>query len=242
MTVHPAAGHWTGTLVNALLHRCPDLGGIGGVRRPGIVHRLDKDTSGVMIAAKSASAYQHLLLQFKNRTVEKEYLALAWGSVRGLQGVIDRPIGRHRFDRKRMSSVQRNQRSRAALTEWSVEERFEGGIQATLLRLRPRTGRTHQIRVHLADLGHPLVGDRIYGGRKSLKGRHSSARALEEFGRQALHATRLTLSHPRSEKRLTFSAPLAGDLSTLLSFLRSGETSGVTVISLAGVDNNRAFD
>jgi 23S rRNA pseudouridine1911/1915/1917 synthase len=237
MTVHPAAGRWTGTLVNALLHRCPDLAGIGGVRRPGIVHRLDKDTSGVIIAAKSAIAYHHLVLQFRNRTVEKEYLALAWGNIRGVQGVIDRPIGRHRSDRKRMSSVQRIHRSRAALTEWSVEERFGVGVQATLLRLWPRTGRTHQIRVHLADLGHPLVGDRIYGGSRRSKRHLFRARELENFGRQALHAHRLTIAHPRSGKRMIFTAPLAADFSTLLSSMRSAEANAACE-DLAGLDNN----
>lgn len=221
ITVHPGAGHWTGTLVNALLHRCPNLEGIGGVRRPGIVHRLDKDTSGVMIVAKNAAAYQHLVSQFQNRTVEKEYVALAWGNVKDDRGLVDRPIGRHRSDRKRMSSLHSLQRSRAALTEWLVEERFNVGAETTLLRLQPRTGRTHQIRVHLADLGHPLVGDRLYGaGRKVSIAPRSGLQALADFGRQALHAQRLSLCHPRTGELISFNAPLPTDLVALLSVLR----------------------
>ena len=227
VTVHPAAGHWSGTLVNALLHHCPDLEGIGGVRRPGIVHRLDKDTSGVMIAAKNMLAYENLVLQFKNRTVEKEYVALAWGKVMPDKGIIDRPIGRHRSDRKKMSSIHFSHRSRKALTEWKVEERFTladaTSRSLSLLRLSPRTGRTHQLRVHLADAGYPLVGDRVYG-----KMGKSAAKAvihdpvLESFPRQALHAETLVVSRVRTGERAKFTAPLPADFRQLLSHLRTG--------------------
>lgn len=223
IAVHPAAGHWTGTLVNALLHHCPDIEGVGGVRRPGIVHRLDKDTSGVMIVAKNAVAYQSLVLQFKNRSVEKEYIALVWGKVKPDQGVIDRPIGRHRSNRKRMSSLYRIHKSRAALTEWSVEKRFAlVGVKApdaglTLLRLRPRTGRTHQIRVHLADLGHALVGDPVYGGKRAIAPQELPVgRALARFSRQALHAEKLRVKHMRSGRPMSFTAPLSDDFAALL--------------------------
>jgi 23S rRNA pseudouridine1911/1915/1917 synthase len=227
VTVHPAAGHWTGTLVNALLHHCPDLEGIGGVRRPGIVHRLDKDTSGVMIAAKNMLAYENLVLQFKNRTVEKEYIALAWGKVMPDKGVIDRPIGRHRSDRKKMSSLHFSQHSREAQTEWSVEQRFVLGgasLRATLslLRLRPRTGRTHQLRVHLADSGYPLVGDRVYGNqRKGTAKILLRDPLLESFRRQALHAETLAVSHVRTGERIKFTAPFPDDFRQLLSHLRA---------------------
>lgn len=227
VTVHPAAGHWTGTLVNALLHHCPDLEGIGGVRRPGIVHRLDKDTSGVMIAAKNMLAYESLVLQFKNRTVDKEYVALAWGKVIPDRGVIDRPIGRHRSDRKKMSSIHCSQRSRKALTEWTVEQRFVlAGAPSrpplSLLRLCPRTGRTHQLRVHLADSGHPLLGDRVYGKRRknaTMALLHDSV--LESFPRQALHAETLVVSHVRTGERMKFTAPLPDDFRQLLRHLRT---------------------
>lgn len=227
MTVHPAAGHWSGTLVNALLHHCPDIDGIGGVRRPGIVHRLDKDTSGVMVVAKNGFAYQSLVRQFKQRRVEKEYIAVARGRVSKERGIIDRPIGRHRSDRKKMSSMHFLNRAREAVTEWTVEERFTFGAGAppcgfaTLLRLRPRTGRTHQIRVHLADLGHPLVGDRVYGRKRQLGASQSLGDPLvESFPRQALHADKLIFDHPRTGNRLEFVAPLPDDLKGLLRHLR----------------------
>lgn len=228
MVVHPAAGQPHGTLVNALLHHCPDLAGIGGERRPGIVHRLDKETSGVMVVAKNMFAFQKLVAQFKDRSVSKEYLALAWGKIKPDEGHIDRPIGRHRSDRKRMSSLHFLNKSRQAFTEWRVEERFQlddvnrvhGAL--TLLRLRPRTGRTHQLRVHLADIGHPIVGDKVYGHkRKTVDCVDAVDSIVENFARQALHATRLALDDVRSGERLEFFAPLPVDILGLLRYLRS---------------------
>jgi 23S rRNA pseudouridine1911/1915/1917 synthase len=228
MVVHPAAGWKSGTLVNALLHHCPDLPGIGGERRPGIVHRLDKDTSGVMVVAKSGKAFQDLAAQFKNRRVGKEYIALVWGRMAKDKGAIDRPIGRHRSDRKRMSSVRAGSRAREARTEWRVEGFFpvkaSGGrfSGATLLRLKPRSGRTHQLRVHLADEGHPVVGDPVYGPKHG----RSEAPALSAFPRQALHAERLEFAHPKSGMLMSFRAPLPPDMDGLLRRLKELATAG----------------
>ena len=223
IVVHPAAGRMNGTLVNALLHHCPDLEGIGGERRPGIVHRLDKDTSGAMIVAKNSFAFGRLATQFKDRRVNKEYLALVWGKLSPEKGVIDRPIGRHRFDRKRMSSTHSRAKSRDAVTEWRVEKYFrvrdEGGEMrwVTWMRLKPRTGRTHQIRVHLADLGHPVVGDKVYGFNRRRYSKSASRKAgLDIFPRQVLHADKLGLDHPRTGQALEFHAPLARDIRDLL--------------------------
>lgn len=225
MVVHPAAGRKKGTLVNALLHHCPHLEGVGGARRPGIVHRLDKDTSGVMIVAKSAIAFQRLARQFKDRQVKKEYLALVWGKLKDRQGIINRPIGRHRSDRKRMSTVHCLSKKREAITEWSLEQSYQsqdyvrGSFWVSLLRLKPRTGRTHQIRVHLMDLGYPLVGDKIYG-RKSGKGnRNGQVSPLDFFPRQALHAETLGIIHPRTGAPMEFRAPLSEDILGLLKTL-----------------------
>ncbi len=240
MVVHPAAGNASGTLVNALLHYCPDLGGIGGERRPGIVHRLDKDTSGVMIVAKNDASLQSLTRQFKDRSVHKEYLALVWGRLKGLRGIISRPIGRHRSERKRMSSTYALAKTRAAVTEWCVEKSFpvvcanaKTPIWISLLRLMPKTGRTHQIRVHLADLGYPVIGDKIYGRKRG----GGMSRAIVSakwagFPRHALHAEKLRILHPRSAQLLEFCAPLWGDMADLLAILEA-ETKSVVICKTA---------
>lgn len=233
MVVHPAAGRTDGTVVNALLHHCKDLAGIGGERRPGIVHRLDKDTSGVMIVAKNMLTFHHLVDQFKKRQVHKEYVALAWGKMIPVRGQIDRPIGRHRSNRKRMSSLSFGSKARAALTDWQVLEYFpsrsddlRGGV--SFVRLVPHTGRTHQLRVHCADMGFPLVGDKLYG-----QGRHGSARRgaenllLKDFPRQALHAEKLRIRLVQSAKLAEFRAPLPPDMDALLMTLRRVEDNSV---------------
>ena len=226
MVVHPAAGWRAGTLVNALLHHCPDLPGIGGERRPGIVHRLDKDTSGVMVVAKHDAAFQRLAADFKARRVEKEYVALAWGVMSKADGAIDRPIGRHRSQRKKMSSVRALARVREALTNWHVEKVFPSGAAAgrfahvSLLRLRPQSGRTHQLRVHLADEGHPLIGDQVYGPAPAAFARYGVDPVLRGFPRQALHASRLRFAHPMTGAVMEFSAPPPADMQGLLLHLR----------------------
>lgn len=231
MVVHPAAGRNMGTLVNAILHHCPNLQGIGGESRPGIVHRLDKDTSGVMIVAKNALAFQQLATQFKNRRVKKEYLALVSGKFKAERGIIDRPIGRHRSDRKRMSSLYSLPRKKEAVTEWRVEKcfrnknEFMGASWVSLLRLTPRTGRTHQIRVHLADLGYPVIGDKIYARKRpNAGGKNGDVSSVNLFSRQALHAERLGILHPRTGSPVEFYAPLPADMNTLLKFLEDQET------------------
>jgi len=226
MVVHPAAGRSNGTLVNALLYHCKDLAGIGGERRPGIVHRLDKDTSGVMIVAKNMLAFHQLVTQFKNRQVQKEYLALVWGKLMPAEGRIDRPIGRHRSNRKRMSSLHVLNKARPALTEWRVLEYFATAQQkprgaVSFVRLLPRTGRTHQLRVHLADMGFPLIGDKVYGRRRTgAAPRAGEDSVLDVFPRQALHAEKLAIDHVRSGERMEFHAPLATDMEVLLNTLR----------------------
>ena len=225
MVVHPAAGWKEGTLVNALLHHCPELPGIGGERRPGIVHRLDKDTSGVMVVAKHDRAFQHLAAEFKARSVRKEYLALVWGVMPKSEGAIDRAIGRHRSDRKRMSSVRAQARMRAALTEWRVEDVFPSGAargrfaRVSLLRLRPHSGRTHQLRVHLADEAHPVVGDPLYGPKPAAFAGHGVDATLSGFPRQALHAERLRFTHPVTGVAMEFHAPPPADMKRLLDRL-----------------------
>ena len=208
MVVHPAAGHRQGTLVNALLHHCRELTGIGGVLRPGIVHRLDKGTSGLLVVAKTELAHRDLSRQFKARSVERSYRALVRARPRADQGSIDAPIGRHPGDRKRFSTHARV--ARRAVTHWSVEERLG---EITLLRVRLETGRTHQIRVHLASVGLPIVGDPVYGG-----GRRAGAEL--GLGRQALHAATLGFDHPETGERLRFDSELPADLAAAVVKLR----------------------
>jgi 23S rRNA pseudouridine1911/1915/1917 synthase len=212
MVVHPGAGHARGTLVNALLHHTRGLSGIGGVERPGIVHRLDRGTSGVMVIAKHDQAHRHLSQQFHDRQVVKEYVAVVWGTpLRGQ--TMTKPIGRDPNMRSKMSS--RARRGRAALTRIEDVESLDG---VSFIRTSIGTGRTHQIRVHLSEAGHAVVGDRLYGGvRPRLPGRFASIAALE---RPFLHAHRLSFAHPSDGRPMTFTAPLPDDLTSVLAALR----------------------
>lgn len=215
VVVHPAAGHAAGTLVNALLHHLKDLSGVGGEVRPGIVHRLDKDTSGVMIVAKHDRAHRALTAAWNSDAVEKEYLAIVYGTPKRDDGRIEAPIGRHPTDRKKMAVVSDG---RYALTLYRVIERY--GF-ASLVRCRLKTGRTHQIRVHLKHLGFPLVGDRVYSGPqwRGIADKRVQ-KTLAAFDRQALHAAKLSFAHPRTGERMIFEAPLPSDLQNLLAALR----------------------
>ena len=213
MVVHPAAGHASGTLVNALLHHVGGLSGIGGEERPGIVHRLDRGTSGLMVVAKHDAAHRALARQFQERSVEKEYLALVWGTVAAGR-TIDTPVGRDTRHRVKMSS--RSHRARPAVSA-VVEAEPLGGV--TLVRVRIATGRTHQIRVHLSEAGHPVVGDPLYGGVR--RGVPARLLAVSRLGRPFLHAARLVFSHPRSGVRLAFEAPLPEELAALVSDIRT---------------------
>ncbi len=222
--VHPAPGHADGTLVNALLHHCPDIGGIGGEMRPGIVHRLDKDTSGILVAAKNASAMAHLAEQFQARSVRKKYLALVHGETEKDTGSINLPIGRHPADRKKMSVI--STKGRAAETLWHVRKRLP---ESTLLDIDLKTGRTHQIRVHCTAIGHPLVGDPVYGSR--IPKRHSPEilSLLKTVSRQMLHAWQICLIHPGTGEEISFEAPVPLDMAQLISCLeeRSRENRNV---------------
>jgi 23S rRNA pseudouridine1911/1915/1917 synthase len=216
LVVHPGAGHRRGTLLNALLHHCPHLAEIGEVSRPGLVHRLDKDTSGLLVVAKTELAHQALVHQFQAREVTKRYLALVWGRLLALEGQIDREVGRHPTARRKMSAHPR--RGKAALTFWRVLKEFAGPL--TLVELTPQTGRTHQLRVHLAAEGHPVLGDAIYGGGVSrLKG-HLKLKGLAPLvRRQLLHAWQLGVTHPRTGEKMTWEAPLPEDFQAVLSNL-----------------------
>jgi 23S rRNA pseudouridine1911/1915/1917 synthase len=217
LAVHPGAGRAGGTLVNALLHHVKDLSGVGGVLRPGIVHRLDRGTSGLMVVAKDDATHRGLSAQFAGRTVEKEYLAVVLGVPRPREGAIELPIGRDPVHRKRMSV--RAARGRQALSRYTVVEPLDG---AALVRVRIHTGRTHQVRVHLAALGHPLAGDATYGGRREPSSRSRGAReALRSFPRPALHAARLAFDHPATGQRLSFESPLPPDIAALLAALQA---------------------
>jgi len=211
LVVHPAPGHASGTLVNALLHHCADLAGVGGVLRPGIVHRLDQGTSGVLVVAKHDLAHRALAEQFRDHSIERLYRALVRGVPSADSGRIDRPIGRHPRERKRMSVHAHV--AREAHTAWRVIARYPASERAWL-EVRPETGRTHQIRVHLASAGFPIAGDPVYG--------RSRARAGEP-ARPALHAAVLGFTHPRSGERVRFEAALPADLAELLGALERRE-------------------
>ena len=204
MVVHPGAGNMDGTLVNALLHHCPTLSGIGGKERPGIVHRLDKETSGCLVVAKNDATHRELSKQFAARTLKKIYLALVAGQLKKAAGTIDAPIGRHPVHRQRMS-ISRTSRGRSAMTEYRV---VRAGVEMSLVECALHSGRTHQIRVHLHHLGNPVLGDKLY-----------AAKTAKGFPRQMLHAWRLGFTHPRTGKWMEFEAPLPEDFRATLARL-----------------------
>jgi 23S rRNA pseudouridine1911/1915/1917 synthase len=226
LVVHPAPGHPRGTLVNGLLHHCPELMAREDAHRPGIVHRLDKDTSGIMVVAKNRAAHEALSRQFKQRTVTKRYLAIVRGCPPAAAGRITHPIGRHPTARKQMSTVTR--KARPAETHWQCQEQFAA---AALLALDLKTGRTHQIRVHCAAMHHPIIGDPVYGGRRKITaGARGPARPSPPSAapRQMLHAWRLAFDHPVDGRRLEFEAPLPQDMQTLLRRLRETADGAVS--------------
>lgn len=208
LVVHPAPGHATGTLVHALLAHCPHLAGIGGCQRPGIVHRLDKDTTGAIAIAKTDRAHQHLQAQLKAKTAQREYWGIIFGAPQGDRGTVDLPLGRHPVDRQKMAVVPLARGGREAITHWQVLERLGN---YTLLEFRLATGRTHQIRVHSSQMGHPIVGDPVYSSGRSLR---------VNLTGQALHARKLVLEHPVSGKKVEAIAPLPTEFSKLLQVLR----------------------
>ena len=230
MVVHPAPGNYTGTLVNALLYRCGDsLSGVGGVRRPGIVHRIDKDTSGLLVVAKHDAAHHALSAQLKTHTVSRVYYAICLGNIKEDRGTVDLPLGRNPNDRKKMAVFPKGSVSegktgtaaiREAVTHYTVLERFpvgrKWGQSFTLVRCELETGRTHQIRVHMASQGHPLLGDPVYGGDHTVFGKNHPAL----IHGQCLHAGELTFVHPRTGEAVRFSCPLPEDFETLLGILR----------------------
>jgi 23S rRNA pseudouridine1911/1915/1917 synthase len=229
LVVHPAAGHETGTLVNALIAHCgASLSGIGGVRRPGIVHRLDKDTTGLMVAAKNDLAHQSLTGQFADHgrtgAMRRGYMAFVWGVPNRQRGTVDAPIDRHPRAREKMAV---RDSGREAITHWEIQETFngrDGKPVAALLACQLETGRTHQIRVHLAHIGHPLMGDAVYGPHFKTKASHlgpQSQAALEALGRQALHAYLLVLEHPQNGVILEWISDLPSDLTLLRDCLRA---------------------
>lgn len=207
LVVHPAHGHYSGTLVNGLLAHCTDLSGINGKMRPGIVHRIDKDTSGLLMIAKNDMAHQHLAAQLKEHSIKRAYYALVQGVISEPAGLVDAPIGRHEVDRKKMAVTFKN--SKEARTHYYVKERF---ARNTFIECRLETGRTHQIRVHMAYLGHPLVGDPLYGTRKNNL----------DFPGQALHAYALGFIHPRTGEELYFEAPIPNHFQSVLKNLAEG--------------------
>ena len=225
LIVHPGAGNATGTLVNALIYHCEHLSNENGLLRPGIVHRLDKDTSGLLISAKDNSIHGHLRSQFSKRTIDKYYYALVWGRFDEDKGEINAPIGRSPKNRKKFTVIETG---RPSLTRYEVLERFEF---LTLLRVKLETGRTHQIRVHMTHTNHPLFGDPYYGGRNSniitlnMRNRQLAARLLSMLNRQALHARRLVFRHPKSNEVMDLRAPMHDDFEGVLDILRKESQS-----------------
>jgi 23S rRNA pseudouridine1911/1915/1917 synthase len=214
LVVHPGAGHSRGTLAAAVLAHAPSVATVGGARRPGIVHRLDKDTSGLLVIAKTREAYDALVAQLAERTVTRRYLAVVHGRVARSEGVVDAPIGRHPYERVRMA-IRPLRHGKRAVTRYKVVERFD---RFTYMEARLETGRTHQIRVHMASLGHPIVGDKLYGGR--------APRLHIPFEGHALHAAVLSFMHPVTQHRMEFSAPVPARMQGLLSHLRDSGRAG----------------
>ena len=215
MVVHPAPGNYTGTLVNALLYHCKDsLSGIGGVMRPGIVHRIDKDTSGLLVVAKNDASHRALSEELGYHGIEREYHALVRGGFKDESGTVDLPIGRHPVDRKKMAVIRNGEGAREAVTHYEVIRSYG---QITYLKLKLETGRTHQIRVHMSHLGHALLGDEVYASNKTLfEKQHAPL-----FDGQILHAKRLTLTHPRTGERMTFECELPDNFKRLIDILDS---------------------
>ena len=231
MVVHPAKGHWSGTLTAALAHHFGQLSTVGGPTRPGIVHRLDRDTSGVILVAKNDAAHMHLAAQFEARTVSKQYLAVVRGAPERDRDIIDQPIGVHPYQREKMAIRANHTTSRTAQTQFEVVQRFRA---AAVVGAFPKTGRTHQIRIHLAHIGHPVLCDRLYAGHARLTETEIRQLASPDarryvdanlaigaptIDRQALHARRIEFAHPTSETRMSIEAPLAGDLQQLINIL-----------------------
>jgi 23S rRNA pseudouridine1911/1915/1917 synthase len=223
MVVHPARGHWSGTLTSGLAFHFRSLSDVGGPARPGIVHRLDRDTTGVILVAKTNAAHMHLAEQFAARTVQKTYVAVTVGRIDHDRDQIDAPIGRHPFQRDKMAIRENHATSKPATSFYRVLERF---AHATAVQVEPKTGRTHQIRVHLDHIGYPVLCDRLYGGRATLTASQLLRQSVNDpqepplLSRHALHAQRLEIEHPQSGKRLAFEAPLPGDMQNVLETLR----------------------
>ena len=223
LVVHPAVGNRTGTLVNALAHRCTTLSNVGGEYRPGIVHRLDKDTSGAIIAAKNNLAHNRMARKFEYREIEKFYTALVWGEFKEPTGITTKYIGRHKTDRQKYAAYDSERYGRHAETHWEVLESFEF---VSLVRVQIMTGRTHQIRVHLSDLGHPVIGDETYGGKTQKLGglsprhRKIAISILDMIDRQALHCSEMHFDHPITREPMKVIAPLPEDMNRIVEYLR----------------------
>lgn len=220
MVVHPAAGNWSGTLVNAVLyHAQGQLSGIGGVERPGIVHRLDKDTSGLIVVARTDFAHKSLARQIHDRTAVRKYLALVWGNPDFVRAVVDAPVWRHPVERQRMAVVEIEGEGREAITELTVKERYNGII--SLLEARLQTGRTHQIRVHCAYIGYPVVGDPVYGKKISYNLKDPNLlNLISRLCGQALHAYYLSFDHPLTGQQMEFTVPMPSDMAGVVEYLR----------------------